>query len=115
VTDVKGLTEEQVAALRTLAEKGDLLLDLALRAQERRSRNGRASGEVHKNDWTPEQAKLYGLQRSMRSVMRAHENSLARLKAAQAEHDRTAGDIAMVRQQIDEYLAAHPELIEAES
>lgn len=103
--DGSTLTPEQVAALRTLAENGDLLLDLALRAQERRSRNGRASGEVKQHNWTRAEARLQALQRSMRSVLRAHDNSLKRLQEAQAEADRTAGDVAMVRQQLDEFLA----------
>jgi hypothetical protein len=100
-----GLTAQQLAALRTLAESGDLLLDLASRAAEKRARNGRTEASVQKHDWTPEQARMHGVRNSMRSVLRAHAQSEKALAAVQAEFDRTAAEVLMVRAQLDALIA----------
>ena len=98
---------EKLAALENLTPE---LADLTVRAIERRARTGRAAGEVTKNEWTLDEARLHGLRRSLVSALRAHQNSEEYLARAQGEWDRTKGDVDMVQGLLDQYLEAHPEL-----
>lgn len=100
-----GLTPQQLAALRTLAESGELLLDMAARAAERRARVGKAEGSVQKNNWTHDEARVHGVRNSMRSSLRVHAHCEAMLAHAQAEFDRTAADVLRVRAQLDALMA----------
>lgn len=100
------LTEDRLAKLELLLDQGDLLVDIAQRSKERRARQGKASGEVRKNSWTIEEARLHGLDNSLRSCLLAHENSKRVYDAAKREYDRTLADVAMVRQARAVYLIA---------
>ena len=100
-----GLTPQQLAALRTLAESGDLLLDMAARAAERRARNGSVDASVQKNNWTHDEARIHGMRNSMQSALRAHANSERAIAQLHAEHERTAADVLMVRAQLDALMA----------
>ena len=106
----EGLSDDQLARLAALADLAPELADLTVRAVERRARTGRAAGEVKKNDWTIEEARLHGLRRSVVSALRAHERSTTMLERAQAEFDRTLGDVQMCGEQLEKYLADHPDL-----
>lgn len=104
---IADLTQEEITALRALTEQGPLLLDMAMRAQERRSRTGKATGEVKSNNWTIEEARLRGLQNSLKSALQAHQNSMKVLEAAQIEADRTAGDVQSVKNALDAFMVEH--------
>lgn len=99
------LSPEQLANFRSVAEHGELLVDAAQRGYQRRLHHGKASGDVRKNPWTAAQARLNGLMNSLRSAMRAHDRSLSKLAPAQAEADRTAADVKMVRDALDAFQA----------
>ena len=110
LAELDALTEDRLARLDALADQAPELTDLTVRAVERRSRTGRAAGEVQKNDMTLDEARLMGLRRSVVSALRAHENSTRLYKSAKAEFERTLGDVKMCQELTEAFLEEHPEL-----
>lgn len=101
--DHSGLSDKEVAALKLLAENGNLLVAEAQRARERRMRRGQANATVRKRDWTIEEARLSGKRHAVEDLTKAVSilsNKIARLEK---ELEVAEADLVTAQRNLDEY------------
>lgn len=103
MSDVDGLTPEEIAALKRLAQDGDLLRDEAERQKERRQNVGKMSASVSKTDWTEREARHNGLMGSLNSATVSLNNRLDKIKRLEEGVPQLRETLAMVEAQVREF------------
>lgn len=94
----------RLAGFESLVDNASTLQDLTLRAIRRRMNVDKVTVGVKKTGWTALEARIFGQYKSVRSALRAHENSIAPFEKAKEEYERTANEVVAARDGLNKFM-----------